>query len=126
VWQQSHQKCISIILAWQGTIFLLVTPAAVELSVWIGLFGWGHPIEMKVCLWGIISLAVIKRAASSDLAADAITNLMIWAIERTAPLKCRNGLFSESKMCAPARLWELVLLRNPALEWAHKIMPLDL
>jgi hypothetical protein len=59
-----------------------------ELSVWIGLFGWGHPIEMRLCLWEIISLAMTKMAASSDLAADAITNLTIWAIERTAPLKC--------------------------------------
>ncbi len=28
---------------------LLVTPAAVELSVWIGDFGCGHPIAMRVC-----------------------------------------------------------------------------
>ncbi len=74
---------MSIILARPGTIVLLVTPAAVKLSVWIGLFGWGNPIEMRVCLWGIISLVVTNRAASSDLAADAITNLMIWGIERT-------------------------------------------
>ena len=96
----------------------------VELSVLIGLFGWGHPIEMRVCLWGIISLAITKRAASSNLVAGAITNLMIWAIERKAPLKHRNGLFSERKMCAPARLRELVSLRNPALEWAHRTMSL--
>ncbi len=97
-------------------IFLLVTPAAVELSIWIGLFGWGYPIEMRVCLWGIISLAITKRAASSDLAADAITNMMVWAIERTVPLKCGNGLFSERKVCCPAQLQELVSSRNPALE----------
>jgi hypothetical protein len=54
-----------------GNNCLLVTPAAIELSVWIGLFGWGHPIEMSVCLWEIISLAMTKRAASSDSAADA-------------------------------------------------------
>ncbi len=103
----------------------MVTPVVVELSVWIGLFGWGHPIEMRVYLWGIISLAVTKRAASSDLTADTMTNLMIWAIERTTPLKCRNGLFSERKMCAPAWLRELVSLRNPAPEWAHRIMSLE-
>ncbi len=55
-------------------------PAAVKLSVWMGLLG---PWQC-----GIISRAVMKRAASSDLAVDAITNLMIWAMERTAPLKC--------------------------------------
>jgi hypothetical protein len=68
---------------------------------------------MRVRLWGIISLAVMKRAASSDLVANSITNLMIWAIEQIALLNHGNGLFSERKMCAPARLWELVLLRNP-------------
>ncbi len=76
---------------------------------------------MRVCLWGIVSLAVTNRATSSDLAADAVTNLMILAIERTAPLKRGNGLFFERKMCAQAQLWELVSLRDPALEWAHRI-----
>jgi hypothetical protein len=85
-------------LARRGTIVLLVTPTAVELSVWIGVFGCGHPIAMRVCLWGIISLAVTKRAASSDSAAEAITNLMIWAMESMAPLKRGNGSFSERKM----------------------------
>jgi hypothetical protein len=37
--QQSHQKSISIILAQRGTIVLFVTPTAVELPIWIGLFG---------------------------------------------------------------------------------------
>ncbi len=77
---------------------MLVTPMAVELSVWIGVFGCGHPIAMRVCLWGIISRAVTKRVASSDLAAEAITNLMIWAMESMAPLKRGNGSFSERKM----------------------------
>ncbi len=66
-----------------------------------------------------------KMAASSDLVADTITNFIIWAIERMAPLKHGNGSFSERKMCALAQLRELVLLRNPALEWAHRIMSLD-
>jgi hypothetical protein len=103
---------------------LLVTSAVVDLSVWIGLFGQGHPIEMRVCLWGIISLAITKRAASLVLAADAITNLMFWAIGRTAPLKRGNGLFLERKMCAPAQLRELVSLINPASEWAQRTMSL--
>ncbi len=77
---------------------MLVTPTAVELSVWMGVFGCGHPMAMRVCLWGIISHAVTKRAASSDSAAEAITNLMIWAMERMAPLKRGNGSSSERKM----------------------------
>ncbi len=81
-------------------------------------------MEMRVCLWGIISLTITKRAASSDLAADAIMNLMVWAMERIAPLNHLNGLFSERKMCAPAQLRELVLLRNPASKWAQRTMSL--
>ncbi len=42
------KNCISIILDLQGTIVLLVTPAAVELSLWIGLLGWGKPMAMRV------------------------------------------------------------------------------
>jgi hypothetical protein len=74
---------------------LLTTPAAVELSVWMGLLGCGHPMSMRVCLWGIISRAVMKRAASSDSAAEAMTNLMIWAIERIAPLNRGKGTSSK-------------------------------
>jgi hypothetical protein len=37
-----------------NTIVLLTTPAAVELSVWMGLLGWGHPISMRVWQCGII------------------------------------------------------------------------
>jgi hypothetical protein len=91
-------------------IVLLVTPVAGEFSIWIVFFGWGQPIEMSICLWGITSLAVTKRATGSDLAADAIANLMVWAMERTTPLNHGNGLLSERKMCAPARLQELVSL----------------
>ena len=86
------------ILARRGTIVLLIAPAAVELSVWMGLFGWDHPMSMRVCLERNISLAVTKRAASFDLAADAMTNLLIWAMERTAPINCGNGSLSEGKV----------------------------
>ncbi len=76
---------MSIILLCRGTIVLLVTPAAVELSVWIGDFGWGQPMSIRVWRCGIISRAVMKSAASSALDANAMTNLMIWAIDRIAP-----------------------------------------
>jgi hypothetical protein len=72
------------------------TPAAVELSVWIGLLGWGQPKAMRVWRWDIISRAMMKSAASSDLAAEAMTNLIIWAIDGMTPFNCRNRLFSES------------------------------
>jgi hypothetical protein len=66
---------------------LLGTLTAVELAVWIGLLGWGQSMSMRVWWWGIISHAVMNRAASSNSVADAMMNLMIWAIERMVPLK---------------------------------------
>ncbi len=68
---------MSIILLRWGTIVLLVTRAAVELSVWIRLFGCGQPMLIRVWRCGIISLAVMKRAASSASDANAMTKLMI-------------------------------------------------
>ncbi len=77
---------------------------------------------MRVWWWGIISHAVMNSAASSDLAAKAMTNLMIWAINRMAPLNSGKGSSSEKYMCAPALLRELVLLRKPESAWAQSIM----
>ena len=45
---------------------------------------------------------MMNRAASSDSEAEAITNLMICAMESTALLNHGNGSFSERNMCAPA------------------------
>jgi hypothetical protein len=66
-------------------------PSSCGVSVWIGLLGCGHPMAMRVWQWRIISRAVIKRAASLDSAADAMTNLMIWAMKSTALLKRGYG-----------------------------------
>jgi hypothetical protein len=43
-------------------------------------------MAMGVWQWGIISCAVMNSAASSDSVAEAMTNLMIWAIDRMALL----------------------------------------
>ncbi len=82
--------------------------------------GWTH--GDKGLAAGIISRPVMKSAASSDLAAEAMTNLMIWAIDRMAPLNNGNGPFSERQMQASALLQELVLLWKPASAWAQSIM----
>jgi hypothetical protein len=74
---------------------LLVTPAAVESSIWLELLGWSQPMAMRVWQWGIISRAVMNNAASSDSAAEAMTNLMIWAIDRIASLNQGNGSSSK-------------------------------
>ncbi len=50
---------------------------------------------MRVWQWEIISRAVMKSAASSDSAAEAMTNLIIWDIDRMAPLNRGNRLFSK-------------------------------
>ncbi len=86
---------MSIILNCFGTMILFVTPTAVQLSVWIGLRGCGHPMSMRVCRWGTILQAAIKSAASSALAAKAMINLMMFASVRTLPLKRGVGLSSE-------------------------------
>jgi hypothetical protein len=52
-------------------------------------------MAMRVWRWGIILRAVMKIAATFDLAAEAMTNSIIWAIDRMAPLNQGNGLFSE-------------------------------
>jgi hypothetical protein len=59
------KNCKSIILDLQGTIVFLVTPAAVELSIWIGLLGWGQPMAMRVWRRGIISCSVMNSTTSS-------------------------------------------------------------
>ncbi len=63
-------------------------------------------MSMRVCQWGTILRAAIKSAASSASTAEAMANLIMVAIVRTAPtpLKLGDGLSSERKICAPALL----------------------
>ena len=83
---------------------LLSPPTDVEFSHWMGVWGCGHPISMRSWCIVIISLAMVKRPASSDLAADDMTFLMIWDILRTGLLWCGTSTSSESMMWAPARM----------------------
>ena len=64
----------------------LAMPRAVVLSVWMGDWGCGHPISMRDWRRGTISLAEMKRVASSDSAAEDVMNLMICAMVRMGPL----------------------------------------
>jgi hypothetical protein len=93
------------------TMVLFVTPTTVELSVWIGLCGCGHPMSMRVCRWGTILRAAIKSAASSASAAEVMTNLVMITIVRTTPLKRGDGSSSERMISAPALLQDQVFLR---------------
>ena len=102
----------------------LTKPAAVELSVWMGDLGCGQPISVSAFRSGIISCAVRYSAASSDSAADAMTNLMIVAHVRMGPLKRGIGSSLERKMYAPARLREPGSVRKLASECAASIIAL--
>jgi hypothetical protein len=86
---------MSMILDFFGTMVLFVTPAAVELSVWIGLHGCHHPMSTRVCWWETILRAAIKSAASSASAAEAMINLIMVAIVRSVPFKHGVGSLSE-------------------------------
>ena len=63
-------------------MILLVTPAAVELSVLMGVLGWGQLISMIICWMGTIDLAVMKSPASSASSTEDMTKLMIWEVVR--------------------------------------------
>ena len=95
---------------------LLTTPAAVVLSVWMGVIGCFHPISSNVRRIGTSSFAVTNRAPISASAADDITNLMIFATVRTGLFHFGSGSFSYKKMWSPARLRPLDSLLNPASE----------
>ena len=56
---------------------LLTTPAAVELSVWIGDGGCFQPISINVWRMGTIYLAVMYSDPSSASAAKDMANLTI-------------------------------------------------
>ena len=69
---------MSMALVFLVTMVLFETQAEVELPIWRSDFGWGLPISMRVWWRGGVCLAVMKRAASSNSAAEDMTNLMIW------------------------------------------------
>ena len=92
---------------------LLTYPVAVVLllSTWIGDRGCGQPISVKALRSGTISWAHLNRAASSASPAEAYTDLITAALESSGPLECGMGSSLDRKICAPARLRDLVSLR---------------
>jgi hypothetical protein len=116
---------MSIILDCFGTIVLFVTLTAVEFC--LDRASWLRPPHVyKGLLAGNHLQAAIKSAASTASAAEAMTNLIMVAIVRTAPLKRGDGLSSERKMCAPALLRDQVSLRYPASAHVQSTMSLTL
>ncbi len=90
---------------------LFTYPVAVVLSTWIGDRGCGQPISVKALRSGTISWAHLNRAASSASPAEAYTDLITAAIESSGPLDCGMGSSLDRKICALARLRDLVSLR---------------
>ena len=83
---------------------LFMNPADMELSVWTGDLGCGHPISSSVLRIGTIFIAVRYSAASSASDDDAISGLMIFAIVKIAPFSGGVATSLVKKMCAPALL----------------------
>ena len=81
---------------------------------------------MSVLRNGIIFFYVIKSAAISASAADAITVLIICAIVNIGPLSFGFGSFFDRKMCAPALFLVLDLFKNPVSACATNIISLFL
>ena len=75
-----------------GMILFVSSAFAVELSVCIGVSGWGWPSPMSVCRIETAVFALMNNAPNSASAADDMTALIIWEILRTAPLL--RGMFS--------------------------------
>ena len=113
---------MSMELVLRGMIVLLVTPTAVELSHCMGVLGCGHPILIRACRSGTISLAMLKRPDSSASEIDDMTLLMICVMVRIGTLWMGIGTSSESMMWAPARLMILLTLSFAALAWPVSIM----
>ena len=77
---------------------------------------------MSVFWRGTISRAIMNSAESSALVADAMTNLTIWEMVRTGPLRHGMGSFLARKMLVLARLHDFDLLRKLASECVASIM----
>ena len=89
---------------------LFTTPAAAELSIRRGDFGYGHFISCKVFLIATISCAVMNIEPNSASEAEDMTYLMIFASITTGLFHPGMSFFSESKICAPDILRPLLSL----------------
>jgi hypothetical protein len=105
-----------------GWILLLTTPSAVELSVWIGVFGCGWPILVSICRIYTASFASRYYAPNSVSAADDITAFLMVATVSIAPLLGGNSSLFDRKKCLPARLRDFFSLQYPASLWTASII----
>ena len=99
---------MSMALVLCGVMVLLITPSAVVFLVCIGVGGCGCPIAMSSWQAGMDSLQLMQRVPSYTSAADDMTNLMICAMARKAPLLGGSVEFLERKKWPAAQLQALV------------------
>ena len=121
-WSRNQWKRISIAFIRLGCILLLMTPSAVELSVWIGVRGCGCPSLASICRKHTASFALRNSAPNSTSAADDITALIIVPMVRIAPLLGRLSTSSDRGKCPPTQLPKCVLLQYPASLWTANII----
>ena len=95
---------MSIALVHLGWMMLMTTPRAVELSICMGVGGFGCPSSVSRCSCGIASRALVYSAPSLALAAEDMTGLMICVRVKTVPLLQGDGSSSDRKKCPPALL----------------------
>ena len=95
---------MSIAFVLLGCTFFVTTACAAELSVCVGVLGFGCPISDSVIICGTASLALIYIALISASDADVMTALMIWAILKTASLLAGIAALLDIKKCPPALL----------------------
>ena len=83
-----------MILACLSVTLLVTTPTAIALSTWIGVGCCGRTISIRIWINYSHLRAVMNKEANSASAAEKITNLMIYDIVRTVPLKVGTHTFS--------------------------------
>ena len=87
-----------------------MTPVAVELSVCISVGGCGCPIYVSMFLRWTASFVLMKIPLSSASSADDLTDFMICALLRMAPLFGGMSALVDKKKCPPALLRAFGLL----------------
>ncbi len=105
-----------------GMILFVSSAFAVELSVCIGVSGWGWPSLTSVCRIETAVFVLMNSALNSASATDDMTAFIIWEILRTAQLL--RGMFSlpAMNMWPLARLHALGSDKYEALLWMARTM----
>ncbi len=85
-------------------MLLLTMPSAVVLPIYIGVGGWGWPMNSRVWQVGMASLQLMYRAPTSASATKDMTALIICAIVRMAPLFGGLAVLLDMNKCPPAQL----------------------